>query len=85
MTDALEAANQAGKKRLDVDAERFVDLANMLQRRKDDESKRRPVKREEEIVKEIGTKSCKVPMNDSQIPFYLSTLVLAIRQRMGGI
>jgi len=67
MTDALEAANQAGKKRLDVDAERFVDLANMLQRRKDDESKRRPVKREEEIVKEIGTKSSKLPMNDSQI------------------
>ena len=32
----LEAAFVGGKKRVDADAQRFVDLQNMLQRRKDD-------------------------------------------------
>jgi len=60
MTGTIEAGFQAGKQRLDVDAERFIDYVNLLQRRKDDESKRRPVKREiESNDPTIGTAPAK--------------------------
>lgn len=42
----IEDAFAAGKRRVRIDSERFIDLPNLLQRRFDDESKRRLVKRE---------------------------------------
>jgi hypothetical protein len=45
----IENAHAAGKSKIDVDDERFVDLKNMLQRRKDDPMKRRNVRREDAI------------------------------------
>ncbi len=50
MTTKLEEAYQSGRTRVDIDKERFVDMSNknlMLQRRKDDENKRRNVTRRE--------------------------------------
>ncbi|EGC37994.1 hypothetical protein DICPUDRAFT_149379 [Dictyostelium purpureum] len=47
MCKNLEKAFQNNDKKYKVDKERFVDLQNMLQRRCDDESKRRNVKRED--------------------------------------
>eukprot|EP01105_Mastigella_eilhardi_P002625 TRINITY_DN1331_c0_g1_i1.p1 TRINITY_DN1331_c0_g1~~TRINITY_DN1331_c0_g1_i1.p1 ORF type:complete len:494 (-),score=97.60 TRINITY_DN1331_c0_g1_i1:87-1568(-) len=44
--ELIEAAFQAKKTQLDLDAERFIDLVENYQRRKDDPSKRRVVKRE---------------------------------------
>lgn len=41
----LEAARRRGAPRVDIDGERFVDLPAWLQRRKDDPSKRREVRR----------------------------------------
>jgi hypothetical protein len=43
----LETAHSAGKAKVNVDDERFVDFKNMLQRRIDDPQKRRNVKRED--------------------------------------
>lgn len=43
----IEAEYKKGQKRVKVDDERFVDVTHMLQRRYDDETKRREVKREE--------------------------------------
>eukprot|EP01046_Picozoa_sp_COSAG06_P025602 COSAG06_NODE_2162_length_7444_cov_81.420150_4_plen_232_part_00 len=42
-----EAAKQAGQDEVEVDSERFIDLNSMLQRRYDDQNKRRTVKRTE--------------------------------------
>ncbi|KAM9965314.1 hypothetical protein ACTFIW_005130 [Dictyostelium discoideum] len=49
MRKKLEKAFSIGKKKLKVDNERFVDFQNMLQRRYDDESKRRNLKREDPL------------------------------------
>jgi len=51
LSEKLEKAYKAKKKKVDVDDERFVDLDALLQRRKDDEGKVRPVKREQNSKK----------------------------------
>ncbi|KAN0037467.1 hypothetical protein ACTFIV_002818 [Dictyostelium citrinum] len=63
MRKKLEKAFANGKKKLKVDNERFVDFQNMLQRRYDDESKRRNLKREDPLKvrpKKKLTKSQKI-------------------------
>ena len=45
----IEKEFKLGRKSCDVDDERFVDIPNLLQRRKDDMSKCRLVKREEPL------------------------------------
>jgi len=45
MCEKLEDSFKAKNKKFDVDDQRFIDFENMLQRRKDDPSKRRAVKR----------------------------------------
>jgi len=45
MCEKIETAHKAGNKKMDVDTERYIDLENMLQRRKDDPTKRRAIKR----------------------------------------
>jgi hypothetical protein len=46
LTKKLERAFQDGEDEVKVDAERFVDIPNLFQRRYDDRNKIRPVKRE---------------------------------------
>ncbi|KAN0044661.1 hypothetical protein ACTA71_006180 [Dictyostelium dimigraforme] len=63
MRKKLEKAFASGKKKLKVDEERFVDFQNMLQRRYDDKSKRRNLKREDPLKvrpKKTLTKSQKI-------------------------
>ncbi|KAK5577210.1 hypothetical protein RB653_002150 [Dictyostelium firmibasis] len=63
MNKKLEKAFSKNKKKLKVDNERFVDFQNMLQRRCDDESKRRNLKREDPLKvrpKKQLTKSQKI-------------------------
>eukprot|EP01114_Cavostelium_apophysatum_P017118 TRINITY_DN5010_c0_g1_i1.p1 TRINITY_DN5010_c0_g1~~TRINITY_DN5010_c0_g1_i1.p1 ORF type:complete len:839 (+),score=296.05 TRINITY_DN5010_c0_g1_i1:94-2610(+) len=56
-TKKFEAAFQKKQKTVKVDDERFIDLKNMYQRRKDDPSKIRPVERK--AVKKSSTKAVK--------------------------
>jgi len=51
-----------------VDEERFVDLLNMLQRRFDDTSKRRAVKREDSQAPQPTTADANADDNESTLP-----------------
>ncbi len=55
---SIEEGYQKGEKRVEVDDERFVDIPNLLQRRIDDETKRRPVKRKEEEMQQQQGAPC---------------------------
>lgn len=71
----LEAAYKAKEKECLVDAERFVDLASMEQKRRDNPTKRRKVKREERAQNAAANAASAVIhfAKWSDVPFFLGT------------
>lgn len=67
----LEAAYKAKEKECFVDAERFVDLASMEQKRRDNPTKRRKVKREERAQNAASAVIHFAKWSD--VPFFLGT------------
>lgn len=67
----LEAAYKAKEKECLVDAERFVDLASMEQKRRDNPTKRRKVKREERAQNAASAVIHFAKWSD--VPFFLGT------------
>jgi len=58
----IEAALNNLKQKLKVDKERFIDLKNMLQRRRDDPNKRRMIKRQDNNKKNQKKKNQKISL-----------------------
>jgi hypothetical protein len=73
----LETAHSAGKTKINVDDERYVDFKNMLQRRIDDPQKRRNIKREDP-PKVAPTKAVAVPLPKTPVPSPMEEMVLLV-------